>query len=254
MSNSTRGIRTTIKVISVVTLYVISILLGILLAAVTEKPAFFADRKILQDTVQYEKEPEETAKDSEVTVVFSKSDIPHDVREKMQGVTISGKSRVSFDDLSYLTVTHIGYDGKLHTGNIIVDRNLAEEVLSIFKELYEAGFPIERMELASEYDGVDELSMRANNTSSFNDRPVTGGTGLSYHQLGRAIDINPLVNPYIKGDTVLPETAAKYTDRTLMEKGMISADSECVRIFKKYGWAWGGDWKSLKDYQHFEKK
>ena len=188
--------------------------------------------------------------------VFEKNDIPEDVQEKMYGVTISDSSRMGFDDLSYLTLTHIGYDGKSHTGNMIVDKKLADEVISIFKELYEAEFPIEKISLACEYSGVDELSMEDNNTSAFNDRPVTGGTGLSYHQLGRAIDINPLVNPYIKfsSGVVLPENSDAYLDREVNAMGMITADGECVRIFKKYGWTWGGDWKSLKDYQHFEKR
>lgn len=192
----------------------------------------------------------------EIAAIFVKNDVPESIRQKMQGVTIGENSRVGFENLSYLTVTHMGYDGVPHIGNIIVDKELADEVLLIFRELYEKEFPIERMELPCNYDGIDELSMQANNTSSFNDRPVTGGTGLSYHQLGRAIDINPLVNPYVKTstNTILPQTAGKYTDRTLDEKGMIKKDSECVKIFKKYGWSWGGDWKSLKDYQHFEKR
>ncbi len=192
----------------------------------------------------------------EIAAVFVKNDIPESIRKKMQGVTISDKSRMKFEELSYLTVTYMGYDHVPHIGNIIVDKKLADEVLSIFKELYEIEFPIERMELPCNYNGDDELSMQANNTSSFNDRPVTGGMGLSYHQLGRAIDINPLVNPYVKtsANIVLPATAGKYTDRTLDEPGMIKKNSECVEIFKKYGWTWGGDWKSLKDYQHFEKR
>ena len=186
--------------------------------------------------------------------VFTKSDIPEDVKVKMHGVTISDSSAVKFDGLSYLTLTYMGYDGKSHTGNMIVDKTLADEVISIFKELYEAKFPVEKIRLASEYGGDDELSMADNNTSAFNDRPATGGTGLSYHQLGRAIDINPKVNPYIKGNVILPEEGKNYTDRSLDEQGMISKDGVCVEIFKKYGWSWGGDWTSLKDYQHFEKK
>ena len=186
--------------------------------------------------------------------VFTKSEIPEKIRQSMQGVTISENSKVTFENLAYLTITHIGYDGKPHTGNMVVNKKLADEVLVIFEELYRIKFPIERMELVYNYGGSDELSMRANNTSSFNDRPVSGGTGLSYHQLGQAIDINPLVNPYVKKSVVLPETAREYTDRTLDAQGMINLDSECVKIFKKYGWDWGGDWKSLKDYQHFEKR
>lgn len=192
----------------------------------------------------------------EFVPVFEKSEIPEDIRNEMYGVTISDKSHVSFDELSYLTLTYVGYDGESHIGNMVIDKELADEVIEIFKELYEIEFPIEKMRLACEYDGVDEMSMRDNNTSAFNDRPIAGGTGLSYHQLGRAIDINPLVNPYIRfsDNLLLPETAGEYLDRNLDVQGMIKEDSECVAIFKKYGWAWGGDWNSLKDYQHFEKR
>lgn len=187
---------------------------------------------------------------------FSKSEIPEKIRRKMMNVTISENSHVTFDDLAYLTLSYIGYDGKTHTGNMVVDKELADEVISIFRQLYEIEFPIEKMRLPYEYDGVDEMSMRDNNTSAFNDRPIEGSGGLSFHQLGRAIDINPLVNPYVRHSdgVVLPTTASKYINRQLDEKGMITEDSQCVEIFKKHGWEWGGDWKSLKDYQHFEKE
>ena len=111
------------------------------------------------------------------------------------------------------------------------------------------------MKLPCEYGGIDELSMRDNNTSAYNDRPIEGSGATSYHQLGRAIDINPLVNPYIRfsDGEVLPETARQYLDRNRSVKGMINDDSPCVHVFKKYGWTWGGDWNSVKDYQHFEK-
>lgn len=186
--------------------------------------------------------------------VFEVDEIPEDIRLKMTDVTISAGSKMTFDSLSYLSMTYVGYDGKEYIGHMVVDSALANEVICIFKELYEVRFPIERMNLAFEYGGSDELSMQDNNTSAFNDRPITGGSGLSYHQLGRAIDINPLVNPYVKGDVVLPAGSDNYLDREEDCTGMITADSECVRIFKKYGWTWGGDWTSLKDYQHFEKR
>lgn len=189
-------------------------------------------------------------------IVFEKSAIPEDIKTKMWNVTISEKSVVTYEDLSYLTVTFMGYDGTAKKGNLIVDADIADEVLTIFRELYEAEFPIEKIKLPSEYGGSDELSMQDNNTSAFNDRPIEGSGALSYHQLGRAIDINPLVNPYIRfsDGEVLPTTAHKYLDRALDETGMIKPDSICVEIFKKYGWTWGGDWNSVKDYQHFEKK
>ncbi len=186
--------------------------------------------------------------------VFRAEDIPADIKEKMWGVTIGEDSPTGFDGLSYLTITYKNYDGDTCLGNMVVDKTLAEEVLCIFRELYEENFPIYSMKLMWEYGGSDEASMEDNNTSAFNDRPITGGSSPSYHRLGRAIDINPLVNPYVKNDTVLPENGSEYLDRTAETTGMITADSKCVEIFKKYGWTWGGDWRSLKDYQHFEKR
>ena len=254
MSKATQRILTTIKVSSVILLYMFSIASGVFVAMLSKGvlPTENSKEAVLFSATKVA-ENKDTVSDH-YEIVFTKSEIPEEIRERMMGVTIREDSRMQFEDLSYLTITHIGYDGKSHTGNMIVNKKLADEVLSIFKELYEIKFPIERMELVHKYGGSDELSMRANNTSSFNDRPVSGGTGLSYHQLGQAIDINPLVNPYIKKSVVLPETAHEYTDRTLNAKGMINSDSECVQIFKKYGWTWGGDWTSLKDYQHFEKR
>lgn len=192
----------------------------------------------------------------ETESTFTKSSIPPEIQKKMDGVTISDSSILSFDDLSYLTLSYYGYDGKTHVGHLVVDKTLADEVIGIFQELYQEKFPIERMKLPCEYGGVDELSMRDNNTSAYNDRPIEGNGAISYHQKGRAIDINPLVNPYIRfsDGEVLPTTARQYLDRNTYVKGMIQEDSVCVRIFKKYGWDWGGDWNSVKDYQHFEKK
>ena len=187
---------------------------------------------------------------------FYAEPIPQYLRDEMWGKTISEKSHVNFDDLSCVTLTHIGYDGKPHQGKLIVDKDLAEEVIAIFKELYAIKFPIEKIQPACYYNGIDNESMTDNNTSAFNDRPIEGSGVLSYHQLGRAIDINPLVNPYIKfsNGEILPPAGDPYLVRKKDVRGMIKSDSECVRIFKKYGWKWGGDWNSLKDYQHFEKK
>lgn len=188
--------------------------------------------------------------------VFTKSEIPEEIKEHMWNVTISEKSVVTYEDLSYLTVSFYGYDDASHIGHLIVDATIADEVLSIFRELYNYKFPIEKMKLPWEYGGSDELSMQDNNTSAFNDRPIEGSGSLSYHQLGRAIDINPLVNPYIRfaDGEVLPTTAHQYLDRTKEVKGMIYEGSICVKVFEKYGWTWGGNWNSVKDYQHFEKK
>ena len=118
-------------------------------------------------------------------------------------------------------------------------------------DLYAQRFPIERMQPIDVYGGDDNRSISANNTSAFNCRAVTGGTGWSEHAYGRAIDVNPFVNPYVKGTTVLPPEAAPYADRSRRDPGMIHAGDPVVQAFLARGWKWGGYWTSLKDYQHF---
>ena len=162
-------------------------------------------------------------------------------------------SIITYDELRYLRVLHFGYDGYIYQGEIIVNEQVAQEVLDIFKELYAIQFPIQKMLVMSCYEGDDELSMQDNNTSGFNFRAVTNSNHYSKHAYGLAIDINPLVNPYIKGDVILPVNGEAYMDRNQHVLGMIHEDDCIVSIFKNYGWTWGGDWSSLKDYQHFQK-
>ena len=110
------------------------------------------------------------------------------------------------------------------------------------------------MELASRYHGDDNTSMQANNTSAFNCRAVTGRPGVfSKHNYRRAIDNNTIQNPYVNGDTVLPKTESRFLDRSKRQSGLIQANGVVVQAFNKSGWKWGGNWTSLKDYQHFEK-
>ena len=158
---------------------------------------------------------------------------------------------VPVEQLRAIDVTHFGNDGAVHTGRLIVAANLATGMVDIFRDLYDARFPIERMEPIDVYGGDDMRSIRANNTSAFNCRAVTGGSSWSEHAYGRAIDVNPFVNPYVKGSTVLPPEAAPYADRSRNDPGMIHADDAVVRAFAARGWKWGGYWSSLKDYQHF---
>jgi hypothetical protein len=153
--------------------------------------------------------------------------------------------------LRAVSVSHWGYDGVVRTGTLVVSADLADEIVAIMGDLYRAGFPIERMEPVDAFGGSDDESMAANNTSAFNCRPVSGGTSWSEHSYGRAIDINPLVNPYVKGSTVLPPAGSRYEDRDLDAPGMIHAGDEVVDAFASYGWIWGGTWGSLQDYQHF---
>jgi len=158
---------------------------------------------------------------------------------------------VPVEQLRAIDVRHFGNDGAVHTGRLIVAAGLADGMVDILHDLYDARFPIERMEPIDVYGGDDMRSIKANNTSAFNCRAVTGGTGWSEHAYGRAIDVNPFVNPYVKGSTVLPPEAAPYTDRSRQDPGMIHGDDAVVRAFAARGWRWGGYWSSLKDYQHF---
>jgi hypothetical protein len=152
---------------------------------------------------------------------------------------------------------YYGFDEKTHIGELIVNKGIASDIVDIFRELYEKKYPIEQMVLVDEYDADDNTSMAANNTSSFNYRPVPGSTHLSKHALGLAIDINPLYNPYIqytKKDTViLPLEGSKYADRTLDCPYYINKNDLCYKAFTKRGFTWGGFWKTEPDYQHFQK-
>lgn len=161
---------------------------------------------------------------------------------------------IPLEDLRYITVLHWGFDDVVHRGELVVHKNVALEVIEIFEELYNEKFPIEKMILIDEYFANDEASMEDNNSSAFCSRPITGTTNrFSLHSYGIAIDINPKINPYVKGEVVLPESGRAYLNRDQSVQGIINMDSCCYKIFKSKGWVWGGNWKSPKDYQHFEK-
>lgn len=162
---------------------------------------------------------------------------------------------VSIKDLAYIRLSYWGFDKKTHIGTLIVNKELAEEVVAIFKVLFQYKFPIESMELMDTYKGDDNASMRANNTSSFNCRPVTNRPGeYSQHSYGRAIDINPLINPYVNGKTILPPKGVLYVDRNTPAPGKIIKDDLVYQEFEKHGWDWAGNWYDIQDYQHFEKR
>ena len=184
-------------------------------------------------------------------------EIPADIKQMMIGCSWMPECPISLDDLRYLTVTHWGYDDEVHTGHLIVHAKLVDEFLEIFSELFDAHFPIERMELIDFYNADDEASMAVNNSSAFCCRAITNMPGtFSLHSYGSAIDINPLVNPYVKGSQVLPEGGRAYLDRTQPYPGIItrSEDNACYCIFVSHGYEWGGDLQGRVDYQHFQKQ
>ncbi|MGL5754237.1 MAG: M15 family metallopeptidase [Paraclostridium sp.] len=192
-------------------------------------------------------------KQEEFKPIFTQSIIPDDIYNKMIGKSIPNKNEVDISTLSYLKITHYGFDDKTHLGEMIVNKDVAKEVLDIFKELYEKKYPIDKIKLIDEYDAQDDLSMKDNNTSAFCYREISGSKVLSNHSKGMAIDINPLINPMVKKNIVSPEEGEKYIDREVNTKGMIIKGDACYEAFAKRGWTWGGDWDTLKDYQHFEK-
>lgn len=157
------------------------------------------------------------------------------------------------DQLRAVNLSYVGYDGVAHTGRLIVDAAQAERMVAVFGDLYAARFPVQSVEPVDRYGGDDQASMRANNTSVFNCRYVAGTTKWSEHAYGRAVDLNPLVNPYVQGTAVDPPEGAPYADRSRTDQGMTHADDVAVRAFAAQGWVWGGTWSGSKDYQHFSR-
>ena len=158
---------------------------------------------------------------------------------------------VTVDDLVYLTMSHHGFDGQLHTGEMIVNAAVGEDVVAVFEQLHAARFPIEQMRVITAEEIDAHPTGDWNDTTSFVCRPAVGSTSWSQHAYGTGIDINPFHNPYLKGDLVLPELASAYLDRGDVRPGMILDDDSVVQAFADIGWGWGGDWGSLKDWMHF---
>jgi hypothetical protein len=159
------------------------------------------------------------------------------------------------DRQQLITVEYYSFDGKLHCGQLVIDSELVDDIQAIFKIARDERFPIHAVipishpQFRKEDAWSDELSMAANNTSAFNYRRIAEDRALSLHALGRAIDINPMQNPYIEGDRILP-LGGRYD---ISAPGTLTSDSPIVQAFLDRNWKWGGNWESTKDYQHFEK-
>ena len=172
------------------------------------------------------------------------------VRDRM-GTSWEPGCPVGLRDLRYLTVTFWGFDRTPHAGELIVHADHVRGVLGVFRRLYDARFPIEQLTLPTSAERDPTPSGDGNGTGSMVCRATTGGTSYSAHAYGLALDLNPFQNPYQSGDLVIPELASAYLDRSWLRPGMITPDGLVVRAFAEIGWSWGGDWQSLKDYQHF---
>ena len=158
---------------------------------------------------------------------------------------------VPISALRVLDLSYWGFDGGVHSGWLKVNADVAQPVVEAFRRLFSAGFPVRRMELVEHFNADDEQSMLADNTSAFNCRGIPGSTAWSEHAYGRAVDLNPFENPEVRNGVVDPPAAALYTDRSPNVTGMIHPDDAAVQAFAAIGWSWGGDWTTLKDYQHF---
>jgi len=174
-----------------------------------------------------------------------------DVR-RMVGTSWHRGCPVALADLRLVTATYWGFDKRAHTGRIVVHRDVAADVLAVLRRLYAARFPIRRMVPVDAYGGSDYRSIEADNTSAFNCRYVDGTTRWSEHAYGRAIDLNPIENPYVTSSGTTSHPASRrYLRRAPYRPGMAVEGGAVVRAFDAVGWGWGGRWSGARDYQHF---
>lgn len=188
---------------------------------------------------------------------FYVSKISDTLKERMYGVSYKENDTISLDDLRFLSVLYNDFDGNTKTGELVCNKAISQDLLEIFSVLYENGYQIEKMRLVDDYQADDDLSCADNNTSGFNFRVVEGSTKLSKHAYGMAIDINPFFNPYVTfpngKERISPEGSEPYANRSLENEHMIKSGDLCYQLFSEHGFTWGGNWKTIKDYQHFQK-
>ena len=188
---------------------------------------------------------------------FAAEPIPDGVWARMQGKTYKENPYIGRDDLRHIRALHWDYDQQMHVGEMVCNKQIADRLVTILRQLFEAKYPIQRMLLPDVYNADDETQMRDNNSSCFCYRNISASSTLSKHARGLAVDINTLYNPYIKtlaSGTLLiePATGEPYCDRSWDFPYKITHDDLCFKLFTEAGFEWGGDWTSVKDYQHFE--
>lgn len=190
--------------------------------------------------------------------VFIAREIPDSIWARMQGRSYPQECRIARSELRYLELSFVDFDGREHVGQMVCNKQIANDLLYIFRQLYEARYPIASMRLIDDYEADDSRSMASNNTSCFCYRRIAGSKSLSKHSRGMAVDINPLYNPcvYVKSGRVLPPEGNKYAhdrDKRKDIPSKIDTTDLCYRLFVSRGFRWGGTWRTIKDYQHFEK-
>lgn len=218
---------------------------------------------IVEDTLpQIEEETVDTISwtydDAEDTVmigtyVFASQPVPEEVETRMRGRSFPANAKISMNQLRYLTLPYYDFDGNIQKGEMVCNKVIAHDLLCIFKTLFSQAYPIYSMRLVDDFEASDEASMQANNTSCFNYRYISGTRILSRHAYGMAVDINPLQNPCIRGKQIQPSTAEEFVDRNKDFPHKIDKDDYCKKVFTSYRFRWGGNWRRMKDYQHFER-
>jgi hypothetical protein len=177
--------------------------------------------------------------------------ISDEIRARMTGVSWRDVPECPrWNELAYLRLDHVTFDGGTARGELVVAAVLAARAIEVFRRLYQLGFPIRQMRLVDEFGADDDRSMAADNSSAFNFRLVAGTKTLSQHALGRAIDINPVENPWRKPERIVPDAGRAFADRAQIRPGMIVRPGPVVAMFDELGWEWGGDWMHAFDDHH----
>ena len=181
-----------------------------------------------------------------------------DLKQRITGLSYKEDCPLPYDDLRHVSVLYVNFKGNTSTGDIICNKAIAQALVEISYELYQADYQIEQIRLIDEYGADDLLSMQDNNTSCFNYRTIAGTNKISMHGQGLSIDMNPFFNPYITykngRQQVSPAGAESYADRSQPFAYKIDENDLCYKLFMEHGFSWGGNWNHSKDYQHFEKK
>lgn len=189
---------------------------------------------------------------------FTYEPVPIEILNRITGKSYPKGCPLNISELNYVRVKYYDFHNQVQDGELIVNASIAQDTVEIFKELFDAGYQIEKIRLIDEYNADDDASMADNNTSAFNYRYVDGTTTLSDHSYGMAIDINPLYNPYVRsgfGDRdILPVNGAPYSDRNADFPHKITRNDICYNAFIEHGFKWGGEWDDPIDYQHFYKE
>lgn len=180
------------------------------------------------------------------------------IQQRIYGLSYKEDCTIPYEDLRYVSVLYVDFEGSTQRGELICNKEIAQDLVEIFYELNQAAYPIDKIRLIDEYNADDDLSCLDNNTSCFNYRVISGSTNLSKHAQGLAVDINPFYNPYVTYpdgvEHISPPGSEPYADRSLDFPYKIDENDLCYQLFTAHGFTWGGNWNTLKDYQHFQKE